>query len=131
MAGPRFQDLPAAAQDALRDLDHHGATLLAIGAAHARDAERQRSYPRDTVEAVKAARAARAAQVLVEIDSPLDLAIDTLEVACATLSRGSFDDHDAGAMVTLLQLAETALRTFRTNINEADDRLRAITHPSK
>jgi hypothetical protein len=56
MAGPRFEDLPAAAQDALRDLDHQGATLLAIGAAHARDAERQRSYPRDTVEAVKLCR---------------------------------------------------------------------------
>lgn len=25
MAGARFQDLPAAAQDALRDLDHQGA----------------------------------------------------------------------------------------------------------
>ena len=37
----------------------------------------------------------------------------------------------ASAMVTLLQLAERALRTFRANINETDNRLRALTHPQK
>lgn len=131
MAGPRLQDLPAAAQDMLRDLDHHGASLLAIDAHHARDRDRRQSYPVDPIEALRAARKAWRQDVEVRVDDPVGLALDTFEVAIAALSRGAFDDRDASALVTVMSLADQALRQYRANADDAGDRLHALTHPQK
>ena len=131
MAGPRFQDLPAAAQDALRDLDHQGAALLAIDAHHVRERERQQTYPTDPVEALRTARTIWRQGVEVRVDDPVGMAVDTLEVSIAALSRGAFDDHDAHALVTLLSLAEQALRRYQRNADDANDRMHAVTHPMR
>jgi len=131
MAEVRFKDLPPEAQAMLRDLTVADAKMLAIGAAHAREAERFAGYPTDPTEAMRDARKVANAPVRIETDDPVGLAIDTLEVATAALSRGSFDDHDASALVTLLMVAESALRDHRRNQDEASDRIRAVLFPQK
>lgn len=132
MGEVRLKDLPLEAREILtRDLTHENAMWLAIDALRERDASAQASYPADPIEGLRQAREAAHRKVTVETDDPVGLAIDTLEVATAALSRGSFDDHDAGALVTLLHVAWTALRNHRRNMDEANDRVRAILFPQK
>lgn len=126
-----FRDLPQKAQDMLRDLDDHDAALLAIDARRERDLAKERAYPADPIEALRAAQKVARTPVMVEVDDPIGFAISTLEIATVAMDRGGFDDHDAGALVTLLNLVEYALRSHREYQDEANDRIRAITHPQK
>ena len=126
-----FHTLSPETQRELRDLTHKDAKFLAIGARRARDLETERSYPADPIEAVRAARKVAHEDVQVTIDDPASFALNVMEVVSAALNRGNFDDHDASAIVDLLFVAEAGLRTYKRQRDAADDRLRAITHPSK
>lgn len=131
MADIRLKDLPQEAQDKLRDLDHSSAALLAIDAMHARNAAKAANYSADPLEAMREASRVRNAKVTVEIDDPVGLTLDTLEIAIAALHRKSFDTYDASNLARVLETAEAVLRVYVDNKDEADDRVRAILFPQK
>lgn len=114
-----------------RDLDFENATLLAIEARRARDLAQQASYPTDPLQALKAVREVRGAAVAVEIDAPADFAISVLAIAQAVLGRKDFDNWEGEALTEILSVAESGLRQWRKQDEEASDRIRAVLCPQK
>lgn len=132
MADVHLRDLPVEAREIIaRNLTHENAMWLAIDAINAREAAKHASYPADPLEALREAWKVAKAEIDIQTDDPIGLVIDTLEVATAALDRGSFDDHDAKALITLLHVAENVLRAHRQQQDEATDRIRAILFPQK
>lgn len=124
-----FEKLSPQAQKELHDLDHLKASLLAIGATHARDREMERGYPADPKEALMEARKLAGKDVQLSIDSPVCLVIDLIDIAVLALDHPSFDDSKA--LANVLSTAGSALFQWREQDKEVQRRLRAITHPSR
>ena len=127
-----LSDLPADVQATLTSLSPHNLELLACEIRGHQIDEERASYPADGDAAAKGAREALRREAVLKVEEPLDMLVSMFEVVRNALAHGAAEDLeriDCMHLWKMTDLADDLLRAHVAAVREAENRLRAHTHP--
>lgn len=132
MADISITDFPPEVQAKLKSLSHEALELLLCDIRGRQLDDQIASYPGDADAAAKGAREALNREFALKVEEPLDMFVSLFAVVREMLAHGSTEDLDRIDCLHLWKmtdLADDLLRAHAAAFKEANDRLRAFTHP--
>ena len=132
MADISLSDFPPEAQAKLKSLSNESLESLLCDIRGRQIDEERANYPADGDAAAKDAREALNRDAAIKVEEPLDMFVSLFAVVREVLAKGERDDLDRIDCLHLWKLTDIGddlLRAHVAAVREADNRLRAHTHP--